>query len=278
MYGERNTMPKRKTDPASVKAVSDRLKALHLNAMAEGLEVLDQGGELYQMAPLEVLNQLIALQQISSDNRITDRYKRSARLFFPMADLSNILYLPDRHINAALMDELATNQYIDNSRNVLITSATGCGKTFCACALGNNACNHQYSVRYFTMMGFLDACEVATEKRREVKFISSVEKVNLIILDDFMLTSIDKKETEYLYRLVSERPRKIKPRSFIICSQLMKDEMYTRLSQASPGLADAIMNRICAKAYEFQIQGDSMRDRDIEAELKRLHPKVAEQQ
>ena len=127
-------------------------------------------------------------------------------------------------------------------------------------------------------MGFLDACEVATEKRREVKFISSVEKVNLIILDDFMLTSIDKKETEYLYRLVSERPRKIKPRSFIICSQLMKDEMYTRLSQASPGLADAIMNRICAKAYEFQIQGDSMRDRDIEAELKRLHPKVAEQQ
>ena len=261
-------MPKRKTDPASVKAVSDRLKALHLNAMAEGLEVLDQGGELYQMAPLEVLNQLIALQQISSDNRITDRYKRSARLFFPMADLSNILYLPDRHINAALMDELATNQYIDNSRNVLITSATGCGKTFCACALGNNACNHQYSVRYFTMMGFLDACEVATEKRREVKFISSVEKVNLIILDDFLLTSISLEEAEFLFQLFSERTKQ-DHRSFIICSQLTKKGMYEKLQALSPSLADAIVNRLGSSAYDFGIEGRSMRELDIQAELEK---------
>jgi len=60
------------------------------------------------------------------------------------------------------------------------------------------------------------------------------------------------------------------PRSFIICSQLMKDEMYTRLGVRSTSLADAIINRLVSKAYDLETQGDSMRKMDITAELERI--------
>jgi hypothetical protein len=50
----------------------------------------------------------------------------------------------------------------------------------------------------------------------------------------------------------------------------MKDEMYTRLGVRSTSLADAIINRLVSKAYDLEIQGDSMREMDITAELERI--------
>ena len=92
---------------------------------------------------------------------------------------------------------------------------------------------------------------------------------NLIIIDDFLLTTAEQRDVEYLYRLVNSKTRKNKPRSFIICSQLMPAEMYTRLSIVSPSLADGIINRLFAKAYTFEIKGNSMREIDIPSELQR---------
>ena len=123
---------------------------------AEQLKEMNKSGELTSKSPLEVLDQLISFQRIEDQNNTTERYKKKAKLYSPLADLQDVLYIPARHLNAALIDQLATNQYIDNSRNVMITSAIGCGKTFLACALGNNACEHQYTVRYFTMTELLE--------------------------------------------------------------------------------------------------------------------------
>ncbi len=156
-------------------------------------------------------------------------------------------------------------------------SATGCGKTFFSCAFGNNACEHQYTARYFTMAEFLEECAAAEKRGRYVKYIKSVANTNLIIMDDFLLTSVTQRDVEYLYHLFSSQPRGNKPRSFIICSQLMKEEMYTRLSSIAPSLADAIINRISARAYEFEIQGDSMREVDIPAELNRIRESKVQQ-
>lgn len=263
-------MPARKTNETTVSAVVQKLNYLHLTAMSETLQEMNQSGELYCLTPLEVLDQLASLQVISSKNGATERYKKRAKLYQPMADLGDILYQPERHINVAMINQLATNEYIANSRNVLITSATGCGKTFLACAFGNNACEQQYTVRYFTMTEFMDECHRAEDKGKYVKFLRNLSNTDLIIMDDFLLTGVTSKEVEYLYRLFNERPRRKNRKSFIICSQLMKEEMYTRMSTISPSLADAIVNRITARAYEIELQGRSMREVDIPAELERI--------
>ena len=119
------------------------------------------------------------------------------------------------------------------------------------------------------MIDLLTEFQNVEARGRIVKFLNKLANTNLIVIDDFLLTSITARDTEYLYRLFDSKPPRNKTRSFIICSQLMKEEMYTRLSSFSPGLADAIMNRVASRAYDFEIQGDSMRDVNIEKELQR---------
>ena len=269
MSGERSIMRARKTDAAKLAAVTNRLQNLRMTTMAEELIRLDESGELYSEPAIDILDQLTSLQEISSDNNTTERYKKAARLYWPMADLDDVLYIPDRHINIAMVDKLRTNDYIIRSLNVLMSSATGCGKTFFACAFGNNACESQFTVRYFTMVDLLYSFREADEKGRYVKFLNKVANTNLIIIDDFLLTTAEQRDVEYLYRLVNSKTRKNKPRSFIICSQLMPAEMYTRLSTVSPSLADGIINRLFAKSYTFEIKGNSMREIDIPSELQR---------
>jgi len=167
---------------------------------AEQLKEMDKSGELTSKSPLEVLDQLISFQRIEDQNNTTERYKKKAKLYSPLADLQDVLYIPARHLNAALIDQLATNQYIDNSRNVMITSATGCGKAFLACALGNNACEHQYTVRYFTMTELLEEFRIAEAREKYVKFLRQLANTYLIIIDDFLLTSVTDRDVEYLYR------------------------------------------------------------------------------
>lgn len=140
-------MRARKTDAAKLAAVTNRLQNLRMTTMAEELIRLDESGELYSEPAIDILDQLTSLQEISSDNNTTERYKKAARLYWPMADLDDVLYIPDRHINIAMVDKLRTNDYIIRSLNVLMSSATGCGKTFFACAFGNNACESQFTVR-----------------------------------------------------------------------------------------------------------------------------------
>ena len=260
-------MRRRNDSKQTVAALTDRLHQFRLNAMAEQLEELNNNSQIADMEPLELLDSLLSAQEIYTLNRTTKKYKDKADLFFPMADLNDVIYDIDRHINAALVDQLSTNEYIKESRNILITSATGCGKTFFACAFGNKACEGQYSVIYYTMTDFVDECRKMDEEYLLTDFIKKVADHNVIILDDFLLTSIDQRDAEYLYRLVSSKQRKIIPRSYIICSQLMKEEMHSRLRMASPSAADAILNRLTAKAYRLKLEGKSMREVDIDEEL-----------
>lgn len=261
-------MPRRsKSSSVDISSIIERLEAMGLSSMAEQLKELEASHELYEKDRLEILDSLISAQEINDTNHTVDRYKKQAKLYFSQADLMDVLYKPERHINAALVNQLSTDQYIERSLNVMIMSATGCGKTFFACAFGNKACEDKYTVRYFTMDDLLDTLHKAEDQGRLTKALKKIGNANLIIIDDFLLTSVSQRDVEYLYRLVNFQPYKNHPRSFIICSQLMKDEMYTRLSTISPSLSDAIMNRLAAKAYQFEIQGDSMRETDIPSEL-----------
>lgn len=200
-------MPGRKTNSAALGSVHSRLMKLHLNTMADELMKMDGSGELYTKSALDILDQLTSLQEISSDNSATDRYKKAAKLYWPMADLSDILYIPERHINAAMVDKLKTNEYITSGLNVMMSSATGCGKTFFACAFGNNACESQYTVRYFTMAELLYSFKTAEDTGKYVKLLNKLANTNLIIIDDFLLTSVEQRDVEYLYRLISSKTK-----------------------------------------------------------------------
>lgn len=235
-----------------------RFRELRMPAMAEDLLEMESNCELESLSALQILDRLTIDEQISRRNSTATRYSKAARLYWPSADLANLDTSPARHINLSVLDCLSSCLNITNRRNALILGATRSGKTFLACALGKNACQLQYSVQYITMADFLYDCEEADRNKNLQKYLKKIGNKNLIIIDDFLLTSVTFKDAEYIYRLLNSRPRGNAPRSFIICSTLMKEEMYTRLSQwASPSLADSIMSRITAHSCEIEIQGEA---------------------
>ncbi len=76
------------------------------------------------------------------------KYIHNAKLAIPSAVIENIEYYEDRHLDKAQIQRLATCKYIDEGHHIIFKGASGNGKTYLACALGNAACRRFKAVRY----------------------------------------------------------------------------------------------------------------------------------
>ena len=236
------------------------LKKIGGVTMAAQLAALEMNGELYNMSSLEAINNIASEQLLDNTNKHSEHLKMRSHLYLTNARLTDIDYDPKRRINPMVISQLRTNMYIQQERSVLIFAATGCGKTFLACALANNACEDGYKARYYQMSDLMYEYRTELLKGGDIKkFIKKVGNVDLLIIDDFMLTALTTDEAEFLFKVMSYPRARNKTRSYIFCSQLMKEEIYTRLSECSPATADASMDRIVHGAYEVRIEGESMR-------------------
>lgn len=256
-------MPKKK-DQNEFDQVYAMLKKTELYAMADQLKRLEDENQLYEMSTLEVISSIVNEELISKTNKRASYLKDRAHMYMAQADLNDVYYDMERHLNQPLINQLASSQYIKDGRNIMISAATGCGKTFLACAFGNRACEHGYSVKYYQMSDLLFDYRAEKLKNTDIrKFIRKIANVDLFIIDDFMLTSVTVDEAEFLYKLISYKRPKNRKRTYILCSQLMKEEIYKRMMECSPSLADSVMDRIVHGTYQIKIDGDSMRARQV---------------
>ena len=120
----------------------DRLRALHLGAMADAYRVQLQDPAIASLSFDERVGLLVDAEHLSRDNRKLARRLKEAKLRMPQACLEDIEYAPRRELDRPLIRQLATGQWIAEHRNVLIARATGVGKTYLVCAPGQHACRH----------------------------------------------------------------------------------------------------------------------------------------
>ena len=149
---------------------------------------------------------------------------------------------------------LADASFIERAENVLITGATGCGKSYLACALGRLACTHGYKVLYLGMTRFLEKVAQAKLEGTYVKLLNQIEKNQLIILDDFGLHPLDNTTRLALLQILEDRYAK---KSIIITSQLPIKNWFEYINE--PTLADAIKDRLSANANKIELKGESLR-------------------
>ena len=91
---------------------------------------------------------LVDAEQLFRDNRALTRRLKEAKLRLPQACLEDLDYAPRRGLERALVRQLAIGRWIAEHHNVLITGATGVGKTYLACALGQQACRQGHRALY----------------------------------------------------------------------------------------------------------------------------------
>jgi len=239
---------------ASIDEIVNKFRELKMPGMADHISQLYSTDEFSKYSTLEIIEQLIDQEQVSRKNHTIERRLRQAGLTDSQARLEAIDYRAERNINQALIDQLKTNEYIIDGRNVLILGATGCGKTFLANALAVNACEDTYRVKYFRMIELLSYLSTARIEGNVGRLYKQYGNVSLLVIDDFLLTDTTPNEQKDLMEIFEYRGR---GKSTVLCSQLSPEEWHSKLGASH--IADAILDRITNNSYTIELKGDSLR-------------------
>ncbi len=194
------------------------------------------------------------------DAEVQHRAHRRMELFLRTSRLRYRAALPDiecseeRNLQPQTLAQLADDAYLTRAENILITGATGCGKSFLACALGHQACAHGHRTLYFNLNRLSEQIAIAKTDGTLIKWLNLLKKAQLIILDDFGLQPITQQVKLILLQVLEDRYGES---ATIICSQLPVAKWHEYLDE--PTIADAILDRIIPKAHRIELKGKSRR-------------------
>jgi len=188
-------------------------------------------------------------------HRRTQMLLRLSKLRY-RTSLQDIIYKPERKLKKELIAQLADCAFIERAENLFITGATGCGKSYIACAIGNQACLMGYRTLYFNMNRFCSQMAVSKVDGTLLKWINRIQKAALVIFDDFGLQPMDHDTKLLLLQILEDRYAQA---STLICSQLPVQKWYEYIDD--PTLADAIMDRLTARVTKIELHGKSLRKR-----------------
>lgn len=157
----------------------------------------------------------------------------------------------------------ATCKYIDDGHHIILKGASGNGKTYISNALGNAACRKFKSVRYIRMPELLDELNVAKGCGILKKTLANYKKVDLLILDEWLIRPLSQQESYDLLEIVEAR---CTDGSIIFCTQYEPDDWYVRLNpnstidaESGSAITDAIMDRIIHNSYEVLSKRQTIR-------------------
>jgi DNA replication protein DnaC len=232
-----------------------QLKELKLKGMAASLEAV-MTLPVQNRPTLELaIARMVEAEQQDRRDRKTEMYLKTSRLRYT-ALLEDVICGADRNFTKEDLAALSDCSFIRRHENLLIQGKCGCGKSFLACALGRQACILGYRTAYLNMNSFVEKVAISKLDGSFLKMITSLEKNDLIILDDFGLQPMDMNTRLALLQILEERYER---KSLIIASQLPIAKWYDYIGDAT--LADAIMDRLVANANKIELKGESMRQR-----------------
>jgi DNA replication protein DnaC len=232
-----------------------KMNDLHLASMAKEFERQLSDPACQNLSIEDRIAMMIDLQWRSRVNARVDRILKKARLGIPSASIEDILYKADRKLDKNLIARLASCAYIADNRNICLTGASGAGKTFIACALGNAACRNTLTVAYIRLPELLNEFAVARAENNYRAVISHYKKVRLLIFDEWLLYALKVGEARDLLEIIEARSSV--GASMIFCSQFDPMGWYEKIGDAT--IADAVCDRIIHNSFRIHIEGDSMR-------------------
>ena len=136
--------------------INTQLVTLKLSGIRDALSQQSEQPNLYVEQSFEERLCLLL------DHEITQRYQRKIERLTRQAKfrvngtLAQLDYGASRQLNKTQIRSLAQGEWLRLHQNILITGATGCGKTYLACALGHNHCQQGENVYYFRLKELLE--------------------------------------------------------------------------------------------------------------------------
>ena len=229
------------------------LRSLKLLGMASGFEERLADTKHASLSHAEFVGLLVQDEKTYRDNLRLRRLLKKAKLRQEAA-MEDIDYGASRGLSQQVILELANPQWVAAHRNVLISGPTGIGKSFIACALGNTAARSGYTVLYMRAPRLFETLQQARGDGSHLKALARLSRVQLLIIDDFLLTPLADWEQRDLLEVIEDR---YQLGATVIASQCPTGDWHPAIGD--PTLADAICDRLLHNAYKLELRGDSMR-------------------
>ena len=172
----------------------EKLKKMRLPVIAEQYELQSANPEYNQLSFDERFSELIDMEYDSRVNHTIERFIKNAHFYDSTASMESINYNPDRKLDRSQMEELSTNNYINNGLNVIFVGASGCGKTWLSNALGIHACRDRKTVLYIRLPELFSKFEEMRIQGKYNEYLKKLGKYDLMILDEFLLKSTSESE------------------------------------------------------------------------------------
>jgi DNA replication protein DnaC len=231
----------------------DKLNSMRLTGMARGFRAQLENPEVHNLPFEDRLALIVDMEFMERENRQLATRLRGARLR-QNAVIEDLDTRPSRKIDRALFASLATCAWVKQRHNLLITGATGVGKTWLSCALSHNACRRGIHVVYHRLPTLMQDLDIARHDGRYTKIMRGIAKAELLILDDWGIVPMSPEQLRDLLEIIDERYQK---GSTLITSQLPPANWHEAIND--PTMADAILDRVLHNAYKVALEGPSMR-------------------
>ena len=236
----------------------EQLRTLRLDGMLAALADSATSAAAHTLPFDERLTLLVQREIDWRDERRLTRLLKTARLKVGSACMQDIDWRASRGLDRPLITALAGGDWLRHGHNVLITGATGVGKTWLACALAQQAARSGFTVLYVRAPRLLEELRVAHGDGSFARRLTQLARIDLLAIDDFAIAPVTAAERNDLLELLDDR---VGTRATLFTSQLPVTAWHEWLND--PTLADAILDRIVHSAHKIALKGESMRKRQV---------------
>ena len=232
----------------------EQLQALKLFALAAAWTAQQQEPAVSALSFDERFGLLVDAEWLARENARLAWALKAAKLKLSQAAVEAIDYPARRELDKALIRQLTTGRWIAEHQHVLITGATGTGKTFLACALAHQACRQGARALYWRVSRLFHALALARADGTYTRLLSKLARVDVLVLDDLALVPLQDAERRDLLEVLEDR---YGTRSTIVTSQVPPAHWHEAIGD--PTLADAICDRLLHNSHRLVLKGPSRR-------------------
>lgn len=232
----------------------EKLHAMRLRVLAATWIEQDKSPDTLALTFDERFAMLVDAEMLARENARLAKNLRDAKLRIPEACVEGIDFARERQIDKAIVRQLASCLWIAEHQTVIVTGATGTGKSYLACALAHQACRKGFRVFYRRVPRLFDELKLARADGTYPRLLARIAKVDVLVLDDFAIGPLTEDARRDLLEILEDR---YDLRATIITSQLKHDRWHDFL--ADPTVADAVCDRVLHGAQQLDLQGPSRR-------------------
>jgi DNA replication protein DnaC len=236
---------------------NQKLRAMRLEAMAQLHEQQVSSNQHMQMTSDEYLGMLTDHQWEARQHQKSQRLLKLAG-FRQKTTIEEVNYGQQRNLDKNMFQRLTTLDFIAKNENLIITGASGLGKSYLSQALGHQACMMEYKVVYQNTARMLNRLKLAKVDGTYLKELRKINQTHLLILDDFGLQSMDNHARETILDIIEER---YNTNSTIVASQIPVSAWYDIIGEGT--IADAILDRLVNSSHRIDLKGQSLRKQPV---------------